>query len=169
MRLYELTAAWTQIRAELEALSDVDSIESFAETLDGITNDIAEKAENIGVLVKELRADALAIREEEKALAERRRVVDAKADRMTEYLMGQLRAVGLDKVTGTRASVAITKNPPRVVIADLDALEAMPDVWKPYKRDESNVDKTALKNLIMLGEVPKEVAVIVQGESLRIK
>lgn len=56
------------------------------EALDALQIERDEKLENIALYVKNLTSEAAAIREEEKALAERRKAKEAKAERLTEYL-----------------------------------------------------------------------------------
>lgn len=41
---------------------------------------------------------------------------------------------------------------PKVQVNDLEALKQYPGAWKPYKWDESNVDKTRVKECLENGE-----------------
>lgn len=170
MKLYELTAKWTQLRDILDGLTDPDEIESFRETLDATEGDIREKAEYIAVLIKELGAESDALRNEEKALAARRKTCENRAESLERYLMGQMTAFGVEKVVGACASVTIAKTPAKVVIHDIEALKEMFEYWKPYKFDEANVDKTSLKADLAQGTVvDPRIATLETGTTLRIK
>lgn len=56
------------------------------ETFASLLMDREQKVENIALWIKDLKAEAEAIRNEEKNLAERRRSVQNRATRLTEYL-----------------------------------------------------------------------------------
>ena len=169
MKLYELTAGWNRLREILETATDPDEIESFQAAAAEIAESIQDKAENIAVFVKELQADAEALKAEEKALRERRTAVENKAERLTEYLKWELRTAGIDRVDGARARVALRKNPPRVVVRSLEALRTVAEAWKPYRYDESNLDKTWLKQAIEQAKIDPGLASLESGESLVIK
>jgi hypothetical protein len=169
MKLYELTAGWNRLREVLATATDPDEIASFQAAADEIAQGIQDKAENIAVFVKELEAEAEALKAEEKSLKERRATVENKAERLSEYLMNELRLAGLNKVDGTRARISLRRNPPRVVVRSLEALRRIESAWKPYKYDESNVDKTWLKLAIEQHLIDAGTATLESGESLLIK
>lgn len=56
------------------------------EAFEALQMERERKLDNVGAWVKDLTAQATAIREEEQALAERRRVLEAKAERLKAYL-----------------------------------------------------------------------------------
>ena len=66
-------------------------------------------------------ATAKAIKAEEERLAERRKALEGRAERLKHYLEAQLMRVGKRKIEGTYATVALQDNPPRV--QELVALE----------------------------------------------
>lgn len=171
VRLYELADAWTRIRDVFDGLTDPDEIESFGATLDAIEVEIHEKAENIGVLIKELKAEEAALQTEERAIRARRATVESKTDRLTSYLLEQMRAVGIEKVAGPRASVTLATNPPKVVIHDLEWFkqDTGGDYWRRYKWDETNLDKENIRKAVEAGEIPAQAAGLERGQSLRIK
>ena len=169
MKLYELTAGWNRLREVLESLTDPDEIASFQVAADEIAQGIQDKAENLAVFVKELQADAEALKAEEKALKERRAAVEHKAERLTEYLMHELRTAGVDRVDGVRARISLRRNPPRVVVRSLEALRAVANAWKPYRYDESNLDKTWLKLAIERDQLDPRLATLESGTSLLIQ
>jgi hypothetical protein len=169
MKLYELTAGWTRLREVLATATDPDEIESFQAAVDKIGASIQDKAENLAVFVKELQADADALKAEERALKERRTAVENKASRLVDYLQWELKAAGIVRVDGTRARISFRHNPPHVVVKDLVALKALESAWRPYKYDESNVDKTWLKQAIEQEMIAPELAALESGESLVIK
>jgi len=169
MKLYELTAGWNRLREVLAEATDPDEIVSFQSAIDELGESIQDKAENLAVFVKELQADAEVLRGEEKALKERRTALENKADRLTMYLMNELRVAGIQRVDGTRARITFRRNPAHVAIRSLEALRSVASAWKPYRYDESNVDKTWLKQAIERAEIGPELATLEHSESLLIK
>jgi hypothetical protein len=79
MTLYEIDAA-------ILALANEDGEITDYEALDALTMERDRKLENVACWIKDLTAEAKAIREEEKALAERRQKAENKAERLKEYL-----------------------------------------------------------------------------------
>lgn len=170
MKLYELTKNWNRIREELDRLDDPDEVASFEETLDALATDIYDKAENIAVLIKELAAEAAALRAEEDAIYKRRRTAENRVESLERYLMGQMAVAGISQVVGSKASVTVAMTPPKVVVHDLEALRSYAEYWKPYKYDEGNVNKAELKMDLAAGTiVDPRIATLEHGTTLRIK
>lgn len=83
MKLYEIDKAIL----EFEFIYDEETGEILnAEELDDLKMARETKLENIGLYVKNLEAEAKAIKEEEAALAERRKRKEHKAENLKEYL-----------------------------------------------------------------------------------
>ena len=89
MTLYEID------RAIAEALVECVDIETGEiildlEAVEALQMEREAKIENIALYVKNLTAEAAAIREEEKSLAERRKAKEAKAERLKSYIADAL-------------------------------------------------------------------------------
>lgn len=159
MNLYE-------IKPEIEfILLDVNEdgmlTDEAMERLQQLQMDEQTKIENVACYIKDLNADSKAIREEEKALADRRKVKENKAERLKSYLSDYLQLNGMAKYETARAVLSFRKSE-AVEIGD-DAL--IPEDYKTY---EPKVSKTAIKEAIKAGqEVPG--AKIVTNQSLQIK
>ena len=108
MKLYEIA---NEYLALVEAIENEEiPEEAVADTLEAITAEIEDKADNIACLMKTLNAEALAIREEEKRLAKRRQAKERVAERCKEYLSDMLKKVGIDKVETTRNKITFRKS-----------------------------------------------------------
>ncbi len=101
-----------------------------------------EKAENVALFVKNLKAEAEAIKAEEKALATRRKQTERKAQSLTEYLQYCLDG---QKLKTPKVAVSYRKSY-RVECNDIDKV---PTEFLRYKAPE--LDKTAIKNAIKNG------------------
>lgn len=162
MNLYE-------IKSEIESLFDrVDEngelSDDIAEQLEQLAITEQEKIENTGLYIKHLVADAKAIREEELALAERRRKKENKADRLKEYLSGYLAAKGYKKYETPRALVSI--RPSTACEVDESVLPQEEKYW--ITKTTQKPDKKWITTLLKDGhEVPG--AKLVERQNINIK
>ena len=79
MNIYEIDAAILALVDENGEITDLDA-------LDALTMERDKKVENVACWIKDLTAEAKAIREEELALAARRQSAEKQAERLKEYL-----------------------------------------------------------------------------------
>lgn len=165
--LYELTGAFRELY-EIDFEEEGISEESWFDTLESLEMNINEKAENTAVVFKQLLSDADAMTTEKKHLAERIKAVENKAERLKSYLMNMLTAAGKDKIEGARAKISITKGRESIQIENVEALSEILGIWKPYKFDEDNVNKTEVKMLLEAG-VEIEGVQIVRKPGITIK
>ena len=105
MYLYELTDEYLKLLDAIDAGEIPD--EAIEDTLAGIEGEIDEKIDSLACIVKELNAEASAIREEEKTLAERRKAKENKAERLKDYIRQSMEASGKQKVETARNRVRI--------------------------------------------------------------
>lgn len=148
MTLYEIDK---QLQDLIEQAVDPETgelAEGTEQALADLEMQRAEKVENIALFVKNLKADAAAIREEEKALAARRQSAERKAERLQNYLMFALEG---QKFNTARVTISY-RHSQRVVLAE-NRLADVPEEYLRYKEPE--LDKTAVKKAILSGiEVP---------------
>lgn len=148
MKIYEIPGALRELLDRLDA--DPDTGEVDGETLAAYAEynaAAAEKLEGTACYVRELKAEAGAIKAEEERLAKRRKALENKSERLKNYMMPALEAMG-GKVKGVMASVRIGKSQ-AVTVFDIDAL---PDTFKHVKTT-IDPDKVALKKALKSGEV----------------
>lgn len=158
-KLYELTESYMQ----LIDLSEQLDPETFKDTLDAIQDPLEDKVENTAKVIKSLESDVTAIKEEEKRLKERRRVLETKIDSIKNYLKEQLELAGIDKVKRPLITVSIQNNPPSVKVTDEKLIPSSFMIAKAPELDK----KAVLKKLKDGEEVPG--VELFQGRSLRIK
>lgn len=151
MKLYEIAADYENLMAAIEN-GDIPE-EAIGDTLEGITSLLDEKADNIACLIKNLTAEAEAIKAEEDRLKARRTAKLKQAERLTEYLSTTLLNAGYTKVETARNNISFRKNPPSVVFANESAFiewaKEHATGFLTYK--EPTVNKTAIKTAINEG------------------
>lgn len=152
MKLYEINEA-------ILACVDPDTGEADTEKLDELMLMREEKLENLALWVKDLKAEADAIKAEEKALAERRQAKERKAESIMQYLE---KALAGQKFETSRAVCSFRKSQ-KVEITDLDKI---PDDYLRYSKPTA--DKTAIKAAIKDGIII-EGAALVDSVTMSIK
>lgn len=167
MKLYEIA---NEYLALVEAIENEElPEEAVADTLEAITAEIEDKADNIACLMKSLNAEAEAIREEEKRLAKRRQAKERVAERCKQYLSDMLLKVGIDKMETARNKITFRKSEP---------LDINDEVFFKWAKDNGRFDllsysaptanKTEIKKAIKNGTVI-EGAVIRIAQNIQIK
>ena len=114
-----------------------------AELLDSLQMERTEKIENVACWIKELKAEAEALKAEKMAFAERQRVAENKAESLKNWLAYVLKG---EKFKTTRASVSF-RTTDKVEITDIMELD---ENFLRYKEPEA--DKTAIKEAIKAGQ-----------------
>lgn len=111
MKLYEIAKEYEEFTRLVE--SGEIPPEAIADTLESIEGEFDSKADNTACIIKNLEAEAAAIKAEESALKERRQSKEATADRLKNYLSEQMQAMGKSKLEtarnmiGFRASTSV--------------------------------------------------------------
>ena len=162
--LYQLT---TDYEALLTLAEDPDTDpQAFADTLEGLTGEIEDKADNYAKVLRMLDGDAQAIRDEERRLKARREAIENNIKRMKSALQYAMQVTGKVKFKTALFSFGIRKNPPSVVI-DTANVRDFPDEY--IIESEPILDKKALKDALKAGENLSGLCHLEQSESLSIR
>ena len=158
MTLYE-------IDQNIMALIDEDGEITDPEAFDALQITRSEKLEGIACWIKNLKADAAAIKAEEDALAERRRTIENKIKSLSEFLSNTLAG---QKFSTPRVSVSY-RTSKALEIADNDTFVAWASMFNPsLLRIKRDPDKKAITDAINGGmDVPG--AQIVERKSMQVK
>lgn len=161
-----MTMSIYKIDAAITSLVDDDTGEITDEqAFDQLQMERDAKIENIGLFYKNLTAEAKAIKEEEAALAARRKAAENKAERLKHLidyaLNGQKFATPCLKVSYRKSQT--------VEIADGFTAWAEKNAPDLLTYSEPKPCKTAIKDAIKAGSVPEDVATIETHENISIK
>ena len=158
MKLYEIENAILDC-IDLETGEVIDT-----ERLDALHMECDAKIENVALWIKDLKAEAEAIKAEKMALAERQKVAENKAESLKNWL-----AYALDgqKFSTARCAISFRKTE-KVEISDVGMIRLMKehDELLTYKDPEPN--KTAIKQALKDGLTVQGVQ-LVQNMSTIIK
>ena len=161
MTLYELTNEYQQLLLIAED-PDVDP-QVLSDTLEGLTGEIEDKADNYARVIKQLDADTVALKAEIDRLSARKKTIENSIDRMKESLKQAMILCGKEKFKTSLFSFTVAKNPEKVV---LDS-ELIPEEY--LVQQDPKVNKTLLKEDLKAGKDLAGIAHLEQDESLRIK
>ena len=162
MTLYE-------INAELDALisksidPETGELIIDPEQIDALSMERDKKIENIGCYIKNLKAEAAAIKAEMDNLKARYDAAKNKAERLTNYLKDNLNGEKFQT-----AKVAISYRNSTAVEIDPDVFFARSANGKYFRVRDPEADKTAIKDALKAGETI-EGAALVTNTSLTIK
>lgn len=130
-----------------------------AERLDALEMEKHDKIENVACWIKELKAEAEALKAEKMAFAERQRATENKMESLKNWLAYALNGQAFKTV---KASVSFRKSQ-QVDVPDIYALD---ENFLRYKEPEA--DKTAIKEAIKAGQTVKG-ATLIENTSVIIK
>ena len=146
MTLYEIDKA---IQEALEGAVDPESGEIIDEELlaayDQLRMDRDQKVENIGLYIKNLEADAAAIKAEAKNLTARAKAAENKAEHLRNYMQFCLNG---QKFQSPRLSVSFRRS--QKVEVDQNRLFEIPEDYLRYKDPED--DKKRVSEALKAGE-----------------
>lgn len=169
MTIYDIDARIAALSnaAEDDMLIDEETGElmSVAQALDALRMEREEKIENVACLVKNLSAEADAIKEEETNLAKRRKAAETKAANLKSWLIAVLtREDGTtDRLKTARVAVSVKRNPPRTVVDDA----LLPSIYKVANTTYLANKELIKRDLLAGGDVPG--AHLEYGKSVIIK
>ena len=159
--LYQLSEEYQELLS-MALDPDIDE-EALADTLEGIEGEIEDKAEGYAKVMRNLEADASAIKAEIARLTERKKHIEANVDRMKRSLEAAMRLTGKTKFKTSLFSFNIAKNPASLKI---DMPDRVPDEF--LIPQEPKVDSAAIKKELKEGVV-YDWCHLEQSESLRIR
>lgn len=160
MTLYEINQ---KIEAAIMNAVDEETgeiTEDFA-MLDELQLEREQKIENSGLYIKNLTAEIESLKAEEKALSERRKAKEKKAEWLKSYLAYSLAGA---KFETPKLALSFRKS---VVVVDVADVDKLPEEFKRVKTT-IDADKVALKEALKGGAVI-DGATLVEKQNLQIK
>lgn len=153
MNLYEIDSAIMEcVDFETGEVFDSDKFEELSMERDA-------KIENVCLWIKNLKAEAEALKAEEKAFNERRKAAENKMESLKKYIASYLEGT---KFETAKVKVSFRKSESLEISENAN----IPEEFLKYKEPE--VDKTGLKKALKAGMTFEGVS-IVQNQNIQIK
>ena len=147
MKLYEINAALQELLDQVDP--ETGELTCDLEQLEALTLEREDKLEGLALYAKNAKAEAAAIREEEKALAERRKALETRADRAMAFLDAEL---GGENFHTPRVAVSHRRTESVEIGAEfLDWARTFGDQYLRFTDPEP--DKKAIKTALKAGEI----------------
>lgn len=157
MKIYEIT---NELKNE-ENFIDLETGEIDTAKIEALNLELDEKIDNLSCWVKNLNAEAKAIRDEEITLADRRKTLERRADGLTSFLSQTMLFVGKTKFESPKNKISF-RTSKSIEIEDeaqfLRWAEENADDLLTYKDPTPN--KTAIKKAIEGGAIVPHSAVV---------
>lgn len=147
MKLYDITAQYTEALAFFGDLDNTLSLDTALDTLDAIEGDFEQKAVSVAAYAKQLDAEADAIKAVMEGMEKRRKALEKRSEWLKDYTRHCMEKLGKNKIKHPWFDLSIHKNPPSVTVYDEAALpfEYVLEVTS------TRVDKAALKAALLEG------------------
>ena len=165
MTLYDINGEIEATIMEMMASVDEETGEVSDEAMEKLSElQMArdEKLDNIGAYIKNLDAEAKALKEEEQALASRRKVKENEIERLKAYVASNLNG---QKFESARVCFSFRKS--KAVVIDEAYIENIPSEY--LIAQEPKIDRKALKADIEAGKDLDGIAHIEEKQNLQIK
>ena len=143
MKLYEIDNAIDElIRNSVDP--ETGEVMDITDELDALQMEREDKLESVALVIKNLTAEATAIRNEEKALADRRKTAENRVEWLKGYLMQSLAG---QKFSTPKVAVSFRSTTAVFIEDDAEFLKDHPE----YARIKTEIDKSALKDALKNG------------------
>lgn len=167
MTLYEITGELLELQNMIEEGADPDVVN---DTIESVEFDLEQKAEGYVMVIRNLEAQAKAIKDEEKRLKEKRLSAENGIERLKKRLFDSMNATGKKKLNAGVFTLYVQKNGGALpVIIDAD-VENMP---KEMLKMEIRPDTKRIAELLQDEEKSRFYSKFAhfgeRGESLRIR
>ncbi len=163
MRLFDMTEQYQDL---LDMLQEDTDNEQLQKMLEGLGGKIEEKAENVAKVIKSIEAHEDALDVEIKRLTARKKTLTNNRNNLKSMLQINMERLNKQKIVGSLFTVALQKNPPKVVVLDDEVIPEHYTITPDPPAPTLN-KKMVLDDLKSGVEIPG--VQMVQEQSLRIK
>lgn len=162
--LYELTTDFMTL-LEMAEDPDTDPV-AFEDTMEALGLEIEDKADGYAKVIRQLEGNIAACKAEIQRIKTAASTMENNIKRMKENLQDTMEVTGKRKFKTPLFSFNIQKNPPSLVLDEVDTTRIPADYLIPQ---EPKIDTAKLKNDIKSGKDLDGIAHLESGYSLRIK
>lgn len=143
-KLYEIAAEYNSTFLALLEMEDIDD-QTFDDTMSSIEGELQEKCKSVAAFFQNIQSDVDAMKQAEKRIAERRKSLESKANRLRDYLRDNMEFSGITKIECPEFKVTLRKQSDVVVVEDVNSLPA------DYVKIKKEADKVAIKKALKDG------------------
>lgn len=164
MNLYEIGLNYIELNEMVELAGDENIPTAVTEFMEEIDGDFEEKVINSIYVIKNKEANVVALKDEEKRLANKRKRLEKEIDSMKNWIFENMQAIEKKEIKHDLFDVKIRKNPPKAEIIKEDLI---PDEFVKVE-EIKKINKRELLVRLKEGEIIPG-AELTQGERLDIR
>ena len=164
MTILELSSEYMALLSMLEDPDADDEI--INDTLEAIDGELEAKADGYARVMRQMDADAAAIKEEEERLYKRRKGLEERSAWLKRRLQMVMEQTGKTKFCTELFSFSVQNNPASVVI-DEQYIENIPEEY--LIRQDPKIDRNKMKEDLKAGKDLGGICHLEQTQSLRIR
>jgi Siphovirus Gp157 len=146
--LFLIATEYREAAAQLASL-DLDEA-TVRDTLEAMSGELEVKATSVAHVVRAMEADAAAVKQWAKDATERAKAIEARAERLREYLSSNMQACGIQRVEGPGITLSWRKS--HAVVID-DAAQIPAQYMRTPEPPPAAPDKRAIADAMRAGEV----------------
>ncbi len=144
--LYKLADEYVAIAMQMADSDLPDDV--IADTLEGASGDIENKAWNTAALILQFEGEASIIKEAEQRMSARRKSLEKRVQWMRDYVLVQLIRTGIGEIDSPEFVIRVQDNPPKVILDDEDAV---PSAFK-LTETVTTIRKAEIRKLLLDGQ-----------------
>jgi len=148
LALYQIADQYLIDLGRLAEMDDIDE-QTLADTLEGLSGEVEVKSTAVAQFIRNLEANADAIKQAEALMAERRKKIENRANNIREYLLKNLQRCGISKIESVFFNIAVRENPESLIV-DAQA-DIPPEFYVQPPVPAPQLDKIKLKAAIKAG------------------
>lgn len=148
MKLYEISNTYLQFLNAVE--NEEIPAEAVADTLESIEGEFNEKADNIACMIKNLDAEAQAIKAEKDALDKRLKSKKAQSDSLKNYLSNTMQLLNMDKIETSRNALSFRKSTSLCIEDESNFIQTHTDLCE--KEITYKIPKTEITKMLKNGQ-----------------
>lgn len=169
MRLYDIASAYRSLQDQLDAAETPEEMkETLRDTLESLSGDFEEKAENMAALIAENTATVEGCKAEIDRLSQKAARLQAQNDSIKKYLMAEMQYTGQRKLQAGTWQISIARNGGKAPILWADRID-LQEVPEQFIKTTQAIDSAAVRAALEAGTALSFAELGERGESLRIK
>jgi hypothetical protein len=162
--LYEISDQYAAFLSAVES-GDIPE-EAINDTLESIQGEFQDKADNIACMIKNLEAEANAMKCERDTLSERIKSKQNQAERLKEYLSREMQKVGVRKFETARNAISFRKSTSCEIADEEKFKQEHPDLCK--EKTVVSISKSDVMKRLKAGEAISGAELVVK-QNLQIR
>lgn len=147
--LYQLTTEYRDAATKLAEMEGIDE-QTFTDTLESLSGELEHKAVSVAMVMRNFESLAAQIKDAEAQMYARRKLVEAKVERLKHYLLTNMQACGIKRIESPQFCITVRSNQPHV--DPFDPQQVPQEFWRVPPPPPAVLDKVAIATSFKSGK-----------------